>query len=76
MVGPITYQPHEDSYSFLVREIIEQMLSTKVSKKMFERLTILCNGDVTPIAVSLLTDDQIQGIEISQSKMSYIRNLT
>ena len=76
MVGPITYQPHEDSYSFLVHEIIEQMLSTKVSKKMFERLTILCNGDVTPIAVSLLTDDQIRGIGISQSKVSYIRNLT
>lgn len=52
------------------------MLSTKVLKKMFERLTILCNGDVTPIAVSLLTDDQIRGIEISQSKVSYIRNLT
>ena len=31
MVGPISYEPHdEDSYCFLVHEILEQMLSVKV----------------------------------------------
>lgn len=76
MVGPITYRPHEDSYAFLVHEIIEQMLSTKVARKMFERLSVLCNDDITPIAISHLSDEQIRGIGISNSKVSYIRNLT
>ena len=29
MVDEITYTPHDDGYSFLVHEIIEQMLSIK-----------------------------------------------
>lgn len=34
MVGPITYAPHtEDTYAFLVHEIIEQMLSVKAGQK-------------------------------------------
>lgn len=76
MIGPITYQPYDDSYSFLVHEIIEQMLSTKVSRKMFERLSILCDDEITPAKVSQLTDEQIRDIGISRSKVSYIRNLT
>ena len=30
-IGPISYQPYENGYAFLVHEIIEQMLS--ISKK-------------------------------------------
>ena len=34
MVGPITYVPHDKFiYSFLVHEIIEQMLSVKAGQK-------------------------------------------
>lgn len=76
LIGPISYQPHEDAYGFLIHEIIEQMLSTKVSKKMYERLLDLCNGEIIPNVVRQLTDDQIRGIGISNSKVSYIRNLT
>jgi DNA-3-methyladenine glycosylase II len=39
MVGPISYVPHEeDAYSFLVHEIIEQMLSVKAGAKIYGRL--------------------------------------
>ena len=49
MVGPITYEPHdEDPYSFLVHEIIEQMLSVKAGRVIYERLETLCNGNVSP----------------------------
>ena len=76
MIGPITYQIHEDAYGFLIHEIIEQMLSTKVSRKMYERLLNLCKGQITTSAIDRLTDDQIRGIGVSNSKVTYIRNLT
>lgn len=37
MVGSITYVPYdEDVYSFLVHEIIEQMLSVKAGQKIYK----------------------------------------
>lgn len=37
-IGPIAYRLHPDSYSFLIHEIIEQMLSVKAGAKIYERL--------------------------------------
>jgi DNA-3-methyladenine glycosylase II len=76
MVGPITYQPHDDSYAFLVHEIIEQMLSIMASAKIYGRLEELCGGVITVDAVNNLTDEQVKSIGTSTSKVSYIRNLT
>jgi len=76
MVGPIAYQPHDDSYAFLVHEIIEQMLSIKAGAKIYGRLEELCDGVVTVDAVNDLTDEQIKSIGTSTPKVSYIRSLT
>ena len=76
MVGPITYQPHDDSYAFLVHEIIEQMLSIKAGAKIYGRLEELCGGMVTIDVVNNLTDEQIKSIGTSTPKVSYIRSLT
>ena len=39
MVGSISYTTHDENpYSFLVHEIIEQMLSVKAGKKLYGRL--------------------------------------
>ena len=39
MVGSITYAPHiGNTYSFLIHEIIEQMLSVKAGQKIYGRL--------------------------------------
>lgn len=76
-VGPISYTPHtEDVYSFLVHEIIEQMLSVKAGAKIYGRLEDLCDGIITPEKVNALTDEQIKSIGTSSSKVSYIRSLT
>ena len=49
MIGPITYETHdEDPYEFLIHEIIEQMLSIKAGNKIFSRLVDLCDGKITP----------------------------
>ena len=49
MVGEISYEPHDgNSYAFMVHEIIEQMLSVKAGRRIYDRLSLLCHGEVTP----------------------------
>lgn len=77
MVGPITYRVHdEDPYAFLIHEIIEQMLSIKAGAKIYERLSNLCNGLITPESISNITDGKMRTTGISKNKISYIRALT
>ena len=75
-IGPITYQIHSDSYSFLIHEIIEQMLSVKAGVKIYGRLEGLCDGNITVATVKQLSDEQIRGIGTASSKVKYIRGLT
>lgn len=76
MVGPIEYRMQDDSYAFLVHEIIEQMLSIKAGIKIYGRLEELCGGRVTVEAIGHLTDEQIKSTGTSTPKVSYIRALT
>ena len=77
MVGPISYVPHEeDPYSFLVHEVIEQMLSVKAGQKIFSRLEALCKGQITPATIGNLSDEEIKSIGTSASKVKCIRLLT
>ena len=75
-IGVITYEPYTDGYAFLIHEIIEQMLSIKAGAKIYGRLKDLCDGHITPEAISQLTDDQIRSTGTSTGKVSYIRSLT
>lgn len=77
MVGPINYVPHsEDTYAFLIHEIIEQMLSVKAGQKIYGRLESLCEGSITPEHIKALSDNEIRGIGTSSSKARAIRNIT
>ena len=76
MIGPIIYAPHDDAYEFLINQILGQMLSNKVSRRISERLTKMCNGKISPEAISQLTDEQIRSIGTSWQKVMYIRSLT
>ena len=76
MAGPITYTTHADRpFTFLVHEIIEQMLSVKAAKTISGRLEILCDGQITPESILRLTDEQIRSAGTSNAKAQYIRNL-
>ena len=76
LIGDISYETHKNGYSFLIHEIIEQMLSIKASEKIYGRLQDLCSGNITPEAISQLTDEQIRSTGTSTGKVSYIRSLT
>lgn len=75
-IGPITYTIPEDPYTFLIHEIIEQMLSAKAGNKIFSRLLDICEGLITPEKINLLTTEEIRSIGTSNSKVSCIKNLT
>ena len=76
MVGAISYSPHTDDYPFLVHEIIEQMLSIKSGQKIYSRLKMLCDGNVTPDKIARLSDEALGSIGTSKAKVTYIRNIT
>lgn len=76
MVGTITYTPHTDGYAFLVHEIIEQMLSIKAGQKIYNRLESLCGGQIIPTVIAALSDVEIRGTGTSNSKVTYIKNMT
>lgn len=77
MIGPITYETHdEDPYKFLVHEIIEQMISIKAGNIIFSRLVDLCDGEITPSQLNKLTNKQIKSIGTASSKVSYLRSIT
>lgn len=77
MVGEIIYKPHtEDGYSFLVHEIIEQMLSIKSGAKIYGRLEELCDGRISPTAIAKLSVDEIKSTGTSNSKANYILGMT
>ena len=76
LVGSIEYSVHQDNYSFLVHEIIEQMLSVKAGNQIYNRLLTLCDGSVTPETINVLTNDEIKSIGTARSKVLSIRALT
>lgn len=76
MVGTISYILDDNEYAFLIHEIIEQMLSIKAGRKIYERLERLCGGRITPQSVSELSDEAIRSTGTSNAKVSYIRNIT
>lgn len=76
MVGSISYELHEDGYSFLIHEIIEQMLSVKAANAIYGRLERLCGGSVCPDVIDSLSDEQILGVGTSRGKVKAIRSLT
>lgn len=76
MIGPLVYMPHDDSYRFLVGQIINQMLSNKAAAVIYQRLENMCGGTVDVNTISALTDSQIRSIGTANSKVRYIRCLT
>ena len=75
-IGPISFSLHEDGYSFLVHEIIEQMLSIKVGYKIYSRLLDLCEGDITPPRIAALPKTALTAVGMSKAKAEYIMLLT
>ena len=77
-IGTLDYQTtsqHTDSFLFLVREIVGQVISASSKRIIWDRLERLCDGDISPNKISSLSTEQLRNIGLSYSKCSYILNL-
>ena len=75
-IGSLDCSVHEDGYAFTVGEIMEQMLSTKVSRVLYGRLTALCGGSITPQAIAGLDTETLRSVGISRAKANCILDFT
>ena len=73
-IGAIECNVHEDPFSFVVEEIVGQMLSNKVSDVICGRLLDLCNNKVDTQSILGLSVDDLRSIGISRAKSQYILN--
>ena len=77
-IGVLEYHSYNDSgdgFVFLVREIVGQMISSKVKKVLYNRLLELCRNEITPYCILTLSIEDLRGIGLSKSKSEYIINL-
>lgn len=76
MLGAVEYYTHEDGpFSFLVHEIVEQMLSIKAGEKIFSRIAELCSGKVTPKKIVKLSAEDLRATGVSTRKAEAILGL-
>lgn len=73
-VGTLTMYGHCDSFYFLVREIVGQMISASVKKVIFARLLDMCGGELSPGRLLEHDISEFRSIGLSMSKSSYILN--
>lgn len=70
-----TYNSSNDSFLFLTREIVGQMISASVKKAILSRLDDLCHKNITAETICGLTIEQLRNIGLSKAKSIYILNL-
>lgn len=71
-IGPIECSYHLDPFSFIVDEIVGQMLSNKVADVICQRLHDKCNGSITPESIEQLSISDLRNIGLSNAKADYI----
>ena len=76
IIGDIEYSLYEDGFSFLIHEIIEQMLSKTAGAKIYSRLESLCDGNITPHIISELSEEAIRSTGTSSAKTAYMKNVS
>lgn len=74
-VGEIEIYQHTDSFYFLVREIVGQMVSAAVKKVIFNRLTSICNDNICPDTLLKLQVQDLRAIGLSNAKSLFILSL-
>lgn len=70
-----TYNDSTDGFSFLVKEIVGQMISSHVKHIIWDRLLTLCGNTPTPSNICSLSTEKFRDIGLSRSKSFYIHNL-
>ncbi len=72
-IGMLSRAVHPDPFSALVNSIVAQQISMKAADTVWERLTALLGGAVTPEAVGAAEMQALQACGMSMRKASYIK---
>lgn len=64
----------EPGFATLLRIILEQQVSLASAKACFDKLAVRI-GDVSPIGVMMLSDDELRQVGFSRQKTAYARHL-
>jgi DNA-3-methyladenine glycosylase II len=71
-VGPYRMTYREPAFATLVRSIVFQQLNGKAASKILERLVQAAGGELTPEALTRMTDAQYRAAGISPQKLGEI----
>lgn len=74
-IGVLEIHEQTDSFLFLTREIVGQMVSAAVKKVIFGRLLELCEGEITPERILSHNVDELRAIGLSRAKSQFIISL-
>jgi DNA-3-methyladenine glycosylase II len=74
-VGPCRITYREPVFASLVRSIVFQQLNGRAAAKIYDRLVQAAGGELTPEALSKMTDAEYRAAGISPQKLSYLRDL-
>jgi DNA-3-methyladenine glycosylase II len=75
-VGPVRFlPPRNDHFAYLVRSIVYQQLAGAAAKTIHGRLHDAVGGEVTPVALLKLAEDQYRAAGISRNKFLAIFDL-
>jgi len=73
LIGSIDCHTHIDGFSFVIEEIVGQMLSNKVADVISDRLRTLCGGNISVKTIQKLCIEDLRGIGLSRAKAEYIK---
>lgn len=76
ILGELKIQKRGDYFVSLIRSIIGQQLSVTVSRKIYERLITLTDGETTPEKILSLPDEAIRSIGVSYRKIDYMKDFS
>ena len=76
LLGDISFRDYSDGYSFIVCQIVGQMISQRVAKIFCERLRALCDGEISPRTISRFPASELKNIGLSRPKCQYILGFT
>ena len=74
-IGELEICQHTDSFYFLVREIVGQMVSAAVKRVIFGRLEAICKHSISPEVISKMQVEDLRAIGLSSAKANFIHSL-
>jgi DNA-3-methyladenine glycosylase II len=78
LVGPITQRPRDPDGHFgaLVRAIVFQQLAGPAARAIHQRVRAAVNGDLTPEALTAVSDEALRAAGLSAAKLASLRDLS